>query len=93
MGGCTKVGLIYQIECMTCQSTYIGEIGRLLNVRINEHLAGKRRENVGTPLVKHWKEDHCGADFDVKCTILAFETVISPRKALEACFSEKAQNK
>ena len=37
-----------------------------------------------TPLRKHRVEGHDGNDYDVKCTILAIETDISSRKALEA---------
>ncbi|EYB86087.1 hypothetical protein Y032_0286g1413 [Ancylostoma ceylanicum] len=84
IGDCTKTGVVYQIECLTCHATYIGETGRPLSVRINEHLASKRRQSLISPLGKHRKEDHCGNDFDVQCTILAFETEISARKALEA---------
>ncbi|KAK6761196.1 hypothetical protein RB195_022308 [Necator americanus] len=38
----TNIGVIYQIECLMCNAIYIGETGRMLNVRIKEHLAGKR---------------------------------------------------
>ncbi|EYB84864.1 hypothetical protein Y032_0308g2042 [Ancylostoma ceylanicum] len=83
-GDCSKTGVIYQIECLSCRATYIGETGRPLHVRINEHLASKRRESLITPLGKHRREDHDGNDFDVRCTILAHEPDISARKTLEA---------
>ncbi|EYC22539.1 hypothetical protein Y032_0017g3411 [Ancylostoma ceylanicum] len=83
-GDCTKTGVIYQIECLICHATYIGETGRPLYVRINEHLASKRRRSLVTPLGKHRHEDHSGDDFDVRCTILAHEPDISARKTLEA---------
>ncbi|EYC07846.1 hypothetical protein Y032_0068g165 [Ancylostoma ceylanicum] len=84
IGDCAKSGVVYQIECQTCHATYIGETGRPLSVRINEHLASKRRQSLISPLGKHRKEDHDGVDFDIKCTILALESDISARKALEA---------
>ena len=75
---------MYQIECTACNCKYIGETGRMLGIRIKEHLSGKRRSNLMTPLGKHRIGGHHGEDFDVKCTILACEAEISSRKALEA---------
>ncbi|EYC33036.1 hypothetical protein Y032_0002g571 [Ancylostoma ceylanicum] len=83
-GDCAKTGVIYEIECLACHAQYIGETGRPLYVRVNEHLASKKRESLITPLGKHRKEDHGGADFNIKCTILALEAQTSARKTLEA---------
>ena len=85
-GDCTKAGVVYRIECQTCHASYIGETGRMLGIRIKEHLAGKRRGTITTPLGKHKREVHDGNEFDVKCTILACEREISARKVLEAAF-------
>ena len=71
---------------MDCHATYIGETGRLLSVRMKEHLAGKRRQSLVTPLGKHRREAHDGNDFDVMCTILTYEGEIFARKALEAAW-------
>ncbi|EYC03675.1 hypothetical protein Y032_0092g2556 [Ancylostoma ceylanicum] len=84
LGDCAKTGVIYEIECLACRAQYIGETGRPLSVRMNEHMASKKRESLITPLGKHRKEDHGGIDFDVKCTILAYEERSSARKTLEA---------
>ena len=65
---------------------YIGETGRTLGIRLKEHLTGKTKGNLMTPLGKHRAEVHNGNDFDVKCVILAHELEISARKALEAAF-------
>ncbi|VDO83674.1 unnamed protein product [Heligmosomoides polygyrus] len=51
--------------------------------RNHEHLAGKRRQSLVTPLGKHRREAHFGADFDVRCTVLYHEDEIGIRKALE----------
>ncbi|EYC03619.1 hypothetical protein Y032_0092g2523 [Ancylostoma ceylanicum] len=83
-GDCAQSGVIYQIQCLKCNAIYIGETGRTLGVRIKEHLAGKRRASLVTPLGRHRNELHHGDDFDVKCIILAHETDISARKTLEA---------
>ncbi|KAK6757052.1 hypothetical protein RB195_015094 [Necator americanus] len=44
-GDCTKVVVIYQIECQRCNVIYVGETGRMLNLRIKQHLAGRRRDS------------------------------------------------
>ncbi|KAK6755593.1 hypothetical protein RB195_014142 [Necator americanus] len=41
VGDCTNIGVIYQIECLTCNAIYIGETGRMLNVRIKELVKGE----------------------------------------------------
>ena len=84
IGDCAKMGVVYQIECLTCNALYVGETGRTLSIRIREHLASKRRKSLTSPLGKHRIETHGGDDFDTKCTILTYEKEISARKALEA---------
>ncbi|EYC37951.1 hypothetical protein Y032_0755g2082 [Ancylostoma ceylanicum] len=84
IGDCGKAGVIYEIECSVCHARYIGETGRPLCVRVNEHLASKKRESLVTPLGKHRREAHGGNHFSVKCKILAYEAQTSARKALEA---------
>ena len=32
-----KCGVVYQVDCLSCDSTYIGETGRKLETRIKEH--------------------------------------------------------
>ena len=86
IGDCAKVGVVYQLECLTCHDLYIGETGRALSVRIKEHMATKRRGNVTSPLGRHRVETHSGNDFNVKCIILAFENDIAERKVLEAAW-------
>ena len=85
-GDCAKQGVVYQLECLSCNSTYIGETGRALGIRVREHLASKRKGNAVSALGKHKLEAHSGNDFDVKCTILAHETEITARKVLEAAW-------
>ncbi|EYB99831.1 hypothetical protein Y032_0119g793 [Ancylostoma ceylanicum] len=86
IGDCSKVGVVYQLECLSCHDLYIGETGRTLSVRIREHMATKRRGNLTSPLGRHKIEAHGGNDFDIKCKILAYEDDISARKALEAAW-------
>ncbi|EYB97660.1 hypothetical protein Y032_0139g2148 [Ancylostoma ceylanicum] len=83
-GDCSQTGVIYEVKCLTCNALYIGETGRVLSVRIKEHLASKRHGSLVSALGKHRHDEHDGADFDVMCTILAYEPEISARKLLEA---------
>uniref|UniRef100_A0A7I4Z2R7 Reverse transcriptase domain-containing protein n=1 Tax=Haemonchus contortus TaxID=6289 RepID=A0A7I4Z2R7_HAECO len=84
VGDCAQRAVVYQLQCLTCDACYIGETGRQLCVRVKEHLASKRRNCSIAPLGKHRREGHAGCDFDVKCTILAYEDSIGARKTLEA---------
>ena len=86
LGDCAKQGVVYQLECLTCNATYIGETGRALCIRVKEHLASKRKGTLTSPLGRHKLEAHGGDDFDVRCIILACETEITARKALEAAW-------
>lgn len=61
-GGCAQKGVIYQLECLTCGDLYIRESGRVVGSRVKEHLAGKRRQSLLTPLLKHRREAHSGDD-------------------------------
>ena len=85
-GDCAKFGIVYEIECLDCHATYIGETGRQLSVRVNEHLASKRRASMASPLGKHRKVDHNGNDYNIRCIILGYESRIAARKALEAAY-------
>ncbi|XGW19729.1 hypothetical protein V3C99_003515 [Haemonchus contortus] len=83
-GDCALMGVIYQLECLACGSTYIGETGRQLAIRVKEHLASMKRGNPLAALGRHKVEEHNGENYEVKCTVLGQETEISARKALEA---------
>ena len=39
-----KAGVVYEVACGDCDSSYIGESGRCLEVRIGEHINGMRRK-------------------------------------------------
>ena len=40
-----KAGVVYKIECKGCESNYLGETGRYLQDRINEHKKDVRKKN------------------------------------------------
>ena len=86
VGDCAKAGVVYQLECLTCHNCYIRQTGRNLGVRLKEHLASKRRGTPAAPLGRHKTEVHGGNDYEVKCTILTYETEICARKLFEAAW-------
>ena len=40
-----KAGVVYKIECKDCESNYVGETGRCLQDRINEHKKDVQKTN------------------------------------------------
>lgn len=65
-----------------CNEIYTEETRSVLGVRLEEHLAGKKRGILTSPLDKHRMKGHSGADFVVKYPTLAYE--ISSSKTFEA---------
>ncbi|EYC18662.1 hypothetical protein Y032_0026g1298 [Ancylostoma ceylanicum] len=83
-GDCATSGVIYLITCKLCGEEYIGETGRPLGVRIQEHLDGLQKSKLTTPLGTHRRQRHDDGEFGVDISILAREVEISARKTLEA---------
>ena len=59
-GRCHTSGVIYQLTCTLCQKTYIGETGRMVRLRYNEHLRDAKNQRRDSPLGDHFREDHRG---------------------------------
>ncbi|EFO98822.1 hypothetical protein CRE_11646, partial [Caenorhabditis remanei] len=85
-GGCGKKGVIYRIDC-DCGDFYIGETGRPLAERFNEH--SRAAEKPGTPSYKttiwskHSFEKHQGSPLSLKLSILETERNTTRRRILE----------
>ena len=84
IGDCRKLEVVYQLECLNCGATYIGETSRTLHVRAKEQMTGMRDGNLSTLLGKHKFKAYNGENVEIKCVILAYGKEISARKALEA---------
>ena len=54
-----KKGVVYQVPCGDCDSTYIGETGRTLEKRISEHKAAVKKHDEKNGIAVHaWNEQH-----------------------------------
>ena len=53
-----KSGVVYRVPCADCSASYIGETGRRLKQRLDEHKRAIRQADFNTsPLVEHtWTE-------------------------------------
>ncbi|EYC28547.1 hypothetical protein Y032_0007g3282 [Ancylostoma ceylanicum] len=84
---CITSGVVYMICCKSCGEEYsIGETARSLCARLKEHLHGKEKLRLTTPLGTQKKVRHDGANFEVTVKILAREPQTAARKTLEALF-------
>lgn len=64
----------FKVATYFWNALYITETGRVLAVRIKEHLVSKRRRNLTSPPGRQRDEGQGGTEFDVKCMVLTFET-------------------
>ena len=80
-----KKGLIYRIPCSICASTYVGETGRGLDIRVREHKRDLASNNPSNALVQHANRTGHFPDWT---SISALQPVMNKtrRKALEAAW-------
>ena len=78
--------VVYSIPCKTCSSVYIGQTGRLLKTRVDEHkTAVKYARTEESVVAEHvWVHNH-QVDFQ-SVSILARESNLHRRLALESWF-------
>ena len=83
--------LVYQIPCSGCDTSYFGETGRGLEIRLKEHKADMRHHRKTNALVCHAEEkDHLPEWKNVK--ILKKDITKEQRKAVEAAYITKNKN-
>nr|CAH8832216.1 unnamed protein product [Trichobilharzia regenti] len=88
-----KINTIYKINCVNCNKHYIGQSGRPLRIRIQEHKSAVKRHDINS-LVSIHSDDH-GHQFDWdNVKILNRGNTKCAREFLEAWYSnENAINK
>lgn len=57
-------GVVYQINCTTCNKVYLGQTGRKLNKRMYEHKYSIRKKEKTTGIAEHCINSYHKADFD-----------------------------
>ena len=72
---------VYEIPCRDCNSSYFGETGRGLDIRIKEHQRAYNLMSNNSVLVKHsWEKDHKinweGAKLVFKCSNVSERRVV-----------------
>ena len=79
-GRCHTSGVVYQLTCTICKKTYIGETGRMVRLRYNEHLRDAKNKRVDSPWGTHFNDEHHNYQPDPKCITA---------KILQVCNSER----
>lgn len=57
-GRCHSSGVVYELTCALCKKTYIGESGRMVRLRYNEHLRDAKNQRRDSPWGDHFSIDH-----------------------------------
>ena len=57
-GRCHSSGVVYQLTCDLCNSSYVGETGRSVRLRYNEHLRDAKNMRQDSPWGDHFREKH-----------------------------------
>uniref|UniRef100_A0A1I7T7V9 GIY-YIG domain-containing protein n=1 Tax=Caenorhabditis tropicalis TaxID=1561998 RepID=A0A1I7T7V9_9PELO len=89
IGSCNIKGAIYRLKC-GCGEIYIGETGRPLAERINEHFRAAEKpltqSYLNTTWSKHAKSHHNSDSLSLTLDIITTERNTTRRKALEATY-------
>ena len=86
-GRCHTTGVVYQLTCSLCKKTYIGETGRMVRLRYNEHLRDAKNRRRDSPWGDHFRNDHQNSQTDPKsitASILQVCTSERDRKIVES---------
>ncbi|KMQ90564.1 hypothetical protein RF55_9657 [Lasius niger] len=87
----SRKNVVYQISCMNCDASYVGQTGRLLGTRVKEHRAHINRHSVQSSVITdHRLLDH---DFDWEnVRILDEEPILGKRPLSEMLFIKRQIN-
>ena len=68
---CRTRGCVYEILCVECSKKYIGQTGRSIFERINEHFIDWIKHKEGSVLFDHSRKVHNNEYFDTKVKVLS----------------------
>ena len=83
-----KCGVVYKINCYDCDKVYIGETGKELTKRIQEHKNSVHRRDHLSAIYHHIEDTGHHINWD-NPTILAQQDSPNKRRVLESIFSQK----
>ena len=86
-----RLGAVYKIKCSDCQATYIGETGRNLTMRLNEHKRATKKSDVNNNIAEHHLKTSHTIDWD-SATCLTYSTDYYERITLESWFTNLEKN-
>lgn len=93
-GSCKKTGCVYKIIC-ECGMSYIGETGRPLHERIDEHIRALNNPScksyVDAPLARHRVVAHRSGQPRIEVQVLHTSTSTIKRKIIEAMWIRSEQ--
>jgi hypothetical protein len=81
-----RSGVVYKIDCLDCEQSYVGETSKKLSTRVDQHrkdFKNKLSPGPKTALITHSLDHHHKFDFNSP-TILDYETNMKKRRLLEA---------
>ena len=85
-----RPGAVYKIKCSDCQATHIGETGRNLTTRLNEHKRATKKGDLNNKIdERHLKARHT-IDWD-SATCVTYSTDYYQRIKLESWFTNLEQ--
>ena len=84
-------GTVYEVPCYGCTQVYIGETGRNLKTRINEHRNNVKFANEKSLIFQHSLNNNHKINFE-NTKILIKSSREKSRKFLESCFSKLNAN-
>ena len=85
-----RSGAVYKIKCSDCQATYIGETGRNLTTRLNEHKRATKKGDVNNNIAEHHLKTSYTIDWD-SSMCLTYSTDYYQRITLESWFTNLEQ--
>lgn len=86
-----QAGVVYKLNCLDCSKCYVGESGRLLRERRDEHKKDVTRKNERSNVYHHVRDT--GHSFDFQgIKILDREEKRKPRKNLESVHTKLNNN-
>ena len=86
-----KNSVVYKIPCSDCNNVYIGETGKELKFRLNEHQKNVEKNYLQSQIVQHTNSENHTMKWD-DISILGTHKNSKSRKVLESIHSNFNQN-